>query len=159
MKIYIMRGIVGAGKSSWLRANGVTEFCSADLSHMTNGVYKFDPAKKEQAHNTSLSDYLNALRGNFTYEIPYNYGVDNTNLTAWELAPYVRLAEIHKVNYEIIRIEVDPFKAVRNVHQVPLERVFQMYQTLREERLPPWWKERVVLADSFAMSCKAEEYE
>ena len=67
--------------------------------------------------------------------------VDNTNTTAVELAPYVRLCEAFGVKYEIVFIRVPFGRACkRNVHAVPEATIWNMFQNLLSERLPAWWK-------------------
>jgi predicted kinase len=149
MKVIIMRGIMGSGKTTWLSKNypGAV-VCSADLAHTTGGVYKFDPARKDEAHRQCLRTYLG-----FIHELkccqPEVLAVDNTNLTAWEAAPYVRLAELYGIEYEIITIWCDPITAAkRNVHDVPPERMMAAYHQMLTERLPGHWRQRVILGES-----------
>lgn len=155
MKALITRGIPGAGKTSYVeQLPGSKIVCSADIAHITNGVYRFDPTKKEKAHADCFNLWMKIL-------VSYRYDshstpdwliCDNTNLTAWEVARYWETAKWVGIEPQIIRIEVEPFKAIaRNQHSVPVSRVLDMYTTLRSERLPPHFKETVILADSFSL--------
>ncbi len=155
MKALITRGIPGAGKTTYVeQLPGSKIICSADIAHITKGVYKFDPTKKEKAHADCFDRWMISLlnyRGT-----PAKYWdwliCDNTNLTAWEVARYWETAKWAGIEPQIIRIEIEPFKAVaRNQHSVPVSRVLDMYTTLRSERLPPHFKETVILADSFSL--------
>ena len=93
------------------------------------------------AGKLSLTNNLSGL-----IDTPEPVIVDNTNLTAWELAPYVRLAELYGYNYQILTFWCDPLVcAKRNVHGVPVDRIFCMNQTLLNEKLPPHWKHRIIL--------------
>lgn len=153
VKAVIMRGIPGAGKSSFVESlPGTKIICSADLAHVTGGVYRFDPAKKEKAHADCFDLWMRSLCNlrNGAVDRWEWLVCDNTNLTGWEVAPYFRTADWAGVPVEIVRIEVDPFVAARrNRHSVPTARVFEMWETLRRERLPSHFRERVILADSF----------
>lgn len=150
MQVTILRGIPGSGKSRYVSSlTGTTgpipNVCSADQFHIApDGTYKFDPTKIGQAHDECLKKYLRVLHAKEVS--PHNIlFVDNTNLSSWELAPYVRLAEIFEVEYQILTLWVDPLVAAkRNIHRVPMERVFQMYQILLSERLPVHWKQKVM---------------
>lgn len=143
-RVTIMRGLPGSGKSTWVLNNRAKAcFFSADHYHYVDKVYKFNPAKAAWAHNQCLRSYLLHLLSHSEGEVV----VDNTNITQWEISPYYRAAEALEWEVEIIRIECDPFTAARrNIHEVPTEKIFQMYQNLRESRLPLQWKECVVLA-------------
>lgn len=53
-----------------------------------------------------------------------NIIVDNTNIHAWEIAPYYRIAEIYDIPVEIVRCECDVWKAIsRQRHNVPVETI------------------------------------
>lgn len=120
--------------------------CSADDFHMADGTYKFDPKNIGKAHDYCLSKYL----ANFLPDAPFynTIIVDNTNLTAWEIAPYYRLAEMHQHAVRIVRVYCDFEKAVRRgVHNVPPAKVWQMWLTLCNEKLPAHWNEEIVFTE------------
>lgn len=149
MKVFVMRGLPGSGKSTWIErvrkdfGQGGSAVVSADHHHVKGGVYRFDPSKIRMAHDACLGSFLSAVREGKLAAL----FVDNTNVSVWELAPYVRLAELFNHEVEIIRIECDPLVAAkRNVHGVPAATVFRMWDALRSERLPGHWKETVELA-------------
>jgi len=145
MKVYIMRGLPGAGKSSWVKTNLENAVvCSADAFHVQNdGVYRFDPAKVGLAHGECLQKFVRNLAPIGIVDILV---VDNTNTTAVEMAPYVRLCEAFGVEYEIVWVMASPETAFRRgVHDVPFETVQRMYQNLMTERLPAGWVQRCVL--------------
>lgn len=141
MKVIIMRGIPGAGKSSWIRSiSDDATIVSADYFHVgKDGVYRFDPRNASAAHDQCLKRFLELVQGDSTVI------VDNTNIRGWEIAPYYRVAEVSGADVSIVRIECDPYIAARrNAHGVPLKNVLDMWAALRAESLPPWWKETVV---------------
>ena len=148
MNIYILRGIPGSGKSTWIKQeNRATddEVCSADFYHTINGVYKFDPKRTGEAHNLCLSKFLQLLQTKRDHIY-----VDNTNTTAWEIAPYYRLAEVFLCNVQIITILCPVEVAIaRNVHAVPGTTILTMHRNILMEQLPPHWKHTVIAAEGF----------
>jgi predicted kinase len=68
--------------------------------------------------------------------------VDNTNLTALEMAPYVSLAMAYGCPVEIITVKCDPeVAAKRNRHGVPLAAIKGMAARLQQRQLPAFWKD------------------
>lgn len=161
MQIKIMRGLPGSGKNHYIDNVVKKLLCpdttdlvrvamvSADDGMLEDGKYVFKPEKLPKAHDNCLSRFLNNLITSGQKLIFGNHPdilvVNNTNLTAWELAPYVRLSEIYGFTPEIIYIKADPLLcAQRNVHGVDAVKIGMMYQTLLTERLPPFWKQTVI---------------
>lgn len=152
MRVIIMRGIPGSGKSTWHAKNyPVSYVCSADL-FMTDeeGNYRFDPTKLPLAHDSCLRLFLNFIESpNLigSSRVPANHPlpiiVDNTNVRMYELAPYYRVTEALGHDVEIVHVLCDPSKAAeRNTHGVPVEKVLEMAKSF--EPVPPWWKVRYV---------------
>lgn len=143
-KAYIMRGIPGAGKSTWLRDNApLTVVFSADSFHTdSDGVYRYDPAKAGAAHDACLkgfTDWLVYADGQPQTDV----AVDNTNTTLAEIAPYYRLAEAFGLDVEVVWVVADPrLAAERGRHAVPAATVARMAMSV--EPLPPRWKVRYV---------------
>lgn len=145
MKVYIMRGLPGSGKSSWVKNFCPTDtVCSADHFHTVNGEYRYDPKNAGAAHGACLRQFVRALDVGTDVLV-----VDNTNTTAVELAPYVRLCEAFGIEYEIVNIACDFATACeRNIHAVPPATIWNMHQNLMTERIPPYWKQTFVEANN-----------
>ena len=149
-----MRGLPGSGKTRWVREykevygeSGTIVVCSADDYHVVDGVWKFNPKNLAAAHNACLKKFNDSVA-----TAPYGRGtgatviVDNTNLAAWEISPYYRLAETYGFDVRIVRIHAaieDAFH--RQSHAVPAHVMAQMNRTLLTAELPPWWKEEIVM--------------
>lgn len=151
-----MSGIPGSGKTTWIndyarRTKSKQVVCSADDYHVRfgNGAYRFEAKNIQAAHNECLSNYLAAVADRSSCRMDEVF-VDNTSLTAWEISPYYRLAELYGAEVEIIRVWCDPLvAALRNVHDVPTDRVFAMYQKMLREVFPSHWKTRTVLPEGW----------
>ncbi len=149
MKVTILRGLPGSGKSTWIASNvsANAHVFSADAYHMVldggRPVYKFDPANARKAHDWCLSQFLLYLTRGAEHLV-----VDNTNLSAWEISPYYRLAEVYGCEVEIVYLRCSPsLSLARNIHGVPEATILQMFARLMSDTLPPWWNMRVIEAN------------
>ncbi len=138
MKVIIMSGIPGSGKSTYSKKLGGV-VCSADHWFEREGEYKFDPTKLGMAHGACLAKFTRALMAGEDVIV-----VDNTNTSSLELAPYVALAQAFGASCELVTIQCDPDVAfARNVHGVPLETIRRMAAALSARTLPPFWAVKV----------------
>jgi hypothetical protein len=104
---------------------------------MVDGEYKFDPTKIGAAHASCLYKFAEFLRDphpRFRFLV-----VDNTNMTAVEMAPYVQLAVAYGIeDIQVHSFHIYPKKAgKRNQHGVPMSQVIAM-NNRREAPLPYW---------------------
>ena len=154
-EIIILRGLPCSGKTSWVRKQYEDRKKITDVSadkffyRSPDGTYQFDPTKLSQAHAMCLSDYIDRLnRGLGEDDIVV---VDNTNLSAYEIAPYYQLVGAlckpstkvkileFRTSLEICmsrnrkRQELEPGKAI------PGHLFFDMERRLLTEQLPPFW--------------------
>lgn len=131
-KVYIMRGLPGAGKSTWIKNNTPgAVVCSADHFFEKSGTYQFDPTNLGKAHAECFAKFQKALeRGAETIV------VDNTNTTKWEFEKYQNLANLHGYDVELVKIFdgglSDEDLANRNTHGVPLENIRRMRSRWQE---------------------------
>ena len=147
--IYIMRGLPGAGKSTWARRNyPEAHVCSADTFFLDDeGVYRFDGTLISQAHASCLRGFAEILASiaRDPSKSPEVVIVDNTAIKAWEISPYYNLAKAYGHESRIIHVKCDAETAhSRNVHGVPLERVEKMDDGLACEELPVFWMVEIV---------------
>lgn len=114
MSLILVRGLPGSGKStigqSLNKALGYIHL-EADMYHMKDGEYQFNPAKIKEAHLWCQLETIKALADhNFVV-------VTNTFTTLRELEPYLMMA---KSLQKSVRI-VDAKGTWENIHNVPEE--------------------------------------
>lgn len=165
MKVTIMRGLPGSGKSTyienqftsgaWDRIN--TLICGADHYFTSEGEYLFDGKALPDAHRACMHAFLLNL-ARFTVHGYTGFAqppfltrivVDNTNVQRWEYMPYVSVAEAMGAEVELIHVyppggnkhEWIDVCAKRNSHGVPRKSIEAMIN--RWEEPLPWQKETV----------------
>ncbi len=146
--VIIMRGISGAGKDHWITKNIRTYHkISADLYQVdANGSYDYKKERASECHNKCVREFLNALMDHKDDDrvIDFNIVISNTNITAWEIAPYYRCAEAAGFPVKIVEIKCDPHVAAgRTQHGVPAVTIGVMHNALMMERIPPWWNREI----------------
>lgn len=137
MKVVILRGIPGAGKSTKAKAllneskvGGM--ICSTDNFFIVNGHYKFDATKLGINHGKCFAQFTEALG----WKVPLVI-LDNTNIKRKDFAHYVTAAK--NAGYEVEEIVVGSFDDEfiklcdqRNVHGVPVRNIERMARTFQE---------------------------
>lgn len=166
MKVVIMCGIPGSGKSTFVKEHypdatvysadlffsspcptclGRVGLCSTCGGEGT--AYKFDSSKLWQAHGWCLRTFSTDVRDISNILSPESHVmvVDNTNCTVAEVAPYAALALAHAHDLEIITLRCPPeIAANRNKHGVSLEALKGMADRLEKREMAPWWPHKVI---------------
>ncbi|KAI9555738.1 hypothetical protein GHT06_018253 [Daphnia sinensis] len=128
--LIIMRGVPGSGKSylaHQLKGNGVV--LSADDYFINyQGQYVFDRNLLGVAHESNQKRANEELQKGTNPVI-----IDNTNLEAWEMQPYVIMALRYNYSIELIEPETPWREDVRilsqkNIHRVPREKIREMLE-------------------------------
>lgn len=120
-RLTILRGLPGSGKTYTV---SLVEFAMAVIASAdsypelysvdSNGVVQIDVAKLDPAHGASVRTAIEGLQAGF------HVVVDNTNLSAEEILPYVALAQAFRVPCEIVTVNAEPETAFgRQTHGVP----------------------------------------
>lgn len=124
MKLLLIRGLPGSGKSTMAKAiqdeNGKPYFhIEADMYFVdAKGVYSFDQKKIGLAHDWCQRGAAEAL------EKGDNVVVANTFVRLWEIAPYRIMAEKLGADFQVIEATGN----YQNVHNVP-EHVLERMKT------------------------------
>ena len=153
MSVIILRGISGAGKSTWATQHFPDAYViSADNYFIRDGKYLWDANKLGEAHAACLLDFLTGFSDEesplFVNKTPDTVVVvDNTNITVAEIAPYVAISAAYGEVSRVLTLRCDPeIAAVRNIHSVSLDTCRRKaLQLISEERhFPRWWDHTVV---------------
>lgn len=143
MKVVILRGMPGSGKSTWAKNNLPGAFvCSADHYFEKDGEYKFNPSQLGNAHGECMRIFICVLSEGRPLVV-----VDNTNVTKIEIAPYLSVAQAFGYDVEIICI--DPKLSLkelseRNVHGVPYQSLKNMERRWEWDFPPHWPREQYI---------------
>lgn len=155
-QVILYRGIPGSGKT-WAIEDWMHTFSqdihdpspkpySADYLFNTPQGYKFDPKRIAEAHAWCFRQYLEDVQLWDKGEYISHFVIDNTNISAFEMAPYIQAANAYGLAHEIITIWSDPIIAYkRNTHGVPLTTIMTMYKRLLQEDLPTFWNHKIIL--------------
>jgi hypothetical protein len=162
MKVRIMRGLPGSGKSYFgskiLQRIFKTDpvVCSADNFFIgEDGVYRFDVKKLAQAHESCRRAFLDALQTNSSEGggPPQLVVVDNTNTTPTEIAFYYDLATLFTKDVEILTLEPPATMDQKdwlsqcgkmNQHGVPMKTITAMADRMKKKKFPWFWREKMV---------------
>lgn len=148
MKLIINRGIPGSGKSTGTMelVKGLKHddfaVCSSDAYP---GLYdedgKFHPELLSKSHPACMAHCIRAMLA----EVPLVI-IDNTNVSAVEIAPYMLVAQSFGYEVEIRRYDAGSIDEAheRNTHKVPLDTCIRMNKAMQEP-LPPWWPKETVI--------------
>ncbi|XP_014821564.1 PREDICTED: NEDD4-binding protein 2-like 1 isoform X2 [Calidris pugnax] len=127
-RLVLLRGLPGSGKTTLARQlkrdHSSAVVLSTDDFFIENGVYVFEPDLLEDAHKWNQKRARKAMKNGKSPVI-----IDNTNIHAWEMKPYVMMARENR--YEVIFQEPDtPWKF--NVRE--LTSVLHSEKPSRDER-------------------------
>ncbi len=133
MKVIIMRGVPGTGKSTYIKNNFPGAFvCSADKFFVTgNDEYVFNAAQLGAAHKWCMRQFVDTIIKPYqefkNLSNPEYVVVDNTNTTTLEWFPYFRVAEAFGAEVSIVELHPKDIEICRrNVHNVPFETIKKM---------------------------------
>lgn len=150
----IMRGLPGAGKSYTAQTirNYADDHCEVisvsadDYFYNDRGDYRFDPSKLPQAHGECFRKAVSWATATVLPTRSRLIVVDNTNISAWEVAPYMALAQAYAIPAYILTVDCGQEERMKRNAARPLDRrvpeviLANMAMRMHEERLPPFWE-------------------
>ena len=123
-KLYIVRGVSGAGKSEF--ALDLASGLSSSIIHAADdffvdaeGDYNFDASLLGLAHHECRTAVEKSLVNDVT-----NVFVCNTFTQEWEMSAYVKMAE--RYGYRVVSLIVENRHGSENMHGVPSETLQKM---------------------------------
>jgi tRNA uridine 5-carbamoylmethylation protein Kti12 len=145
VKIYIVSGLPGSGKTRHTLSLAVYDspvICSTDDYTMRNGPEKFNSADLPEGHRLCFEKYIETIHDAVINKFRVKaIIVDNTNLTAAEIAPYVAYAGVFKIQPTILRVHARPEVAFkRQTHGVPFDTFCSMVTNWNKRDVMPWWQ-------------------
>ncbi len=126
MRVTILRGISGSGKSTWakLQAKDAIVISTDAYFIQPDGSYLFEAAKLQAYHQRAFKAFIEALE----QKVPWIV-IDNTNIRAWEFSPYVAAAEAFGYTTELLTFDC------------PLETALSRKQLLTERKMEQKFKD------------------
>jgi predicted kinase len=122
--LYIVRGIPGAGKSTFAKTISPIVVEADQYFTDDKGNYIFDGSKIKLAHEYCRSQ-TEAWMGTKGDQVNVNrIAVSNTFTQEWEFQPYLELAE--KYGYKTFCVIIENRHGNTNEHNVPDDKIEQM---------------------------------
>ncbi len=122
-KLYLIRGVSGSGKSSFVKSlmDKKSVSLSADDWMVTKGKYAFSKNRLPIVHRICLDQTEKKMNSRVE-----KIFVHNTFTTSKELKPYYKLAE--KYGYDVHSIVMENRHGGQNVHDVPEDTIVSQKQ-------------------------------
>ena len=118
-QLILLRGLPGAGKSTFAKTFKTVEHYEADMFFMRGNGYEFDVTKLKAAHEWCQDMVFMSMKRNEPTIV-----VSNTFTQEWEMEPYYKLAELH--GYRVHSIIMENRHEGINEHNVPVDKLEQM---------------------------------
>jgi ribosomal protein L7/L12 len=126
MKVIIMMGLPGSGKSTWAKAIKGSKIIVSSDNYFTDpdGNYHWSVEEAHKGHEDCLRRFINVFQpgpiSGDPERRPDTVIVDNTNVRIHDVSPYIRIAQVYGCDVEVkcMDTDIDVAKS-RNVHNVP----------------------------------------
>ena len=129
MRITVLRGISGAGKSTWAARHAHEALVvSTDAFFLVRGEYRFDPRKLQENHGRCFRAFMEGILRAKPWII-----VDNTNVQAWEYAPYVLAGQAYGYEVELLTFPCSVETSLARKQLVPAEDLRHIHARFEQE--------------------------
>lgn len=116
--LYIVRGVSGAGKSSFGKTLNAIKIEADDYHINEKGEYDWKPENVKAAHKWCQNKCEDLMKDSS------HIAICNTFTQEWEMEPYFELAK--KYNYQVFTVIVENRHGGKNIHNVPEETLEKM---------------------------------
>jgi predicted kinase len=132
MRVTILRGISGSGKSTWAKTQAPQAYVVSTDTYFIqpDGSIQFDGSKLKEFHGRAFRDFMEAVFRKEPWIV-----VDNTNILMAEFAPYVAVAEAYDYQVEILTLACSVETAQARKRLVAEWKVRKTFKELHEETL------------------------
>jgi predicted kinase len=128
MKLTIIRGLPGSGKSTYARKLGCFHL-ESDMFLYANGEYKFSQDRQKHSHMT-CKNMVDAAMNEGVSEI----AVSNTFTRQWEIDPYIELAKEYGYSVEIVRMTGN-YGSIHGVPEAVIQAMQDRFENVKGETL------------------------
>lgn len=125
-KCTIIRGLPGTGKSTLAQSFRCFHI-EADMFHVRNGDYQFDPSKATDAHGFCFKMFSNAI------DAGIDVVVSNTFTRKSEFQPYIEYAKVSGYTIDVIVLK-DIFGSIHHVPESVMEAMYLRWEDYDDER-------------------------
>jgi predicted kinase len=126
MKVIVLIGFAGAGKSTWAKSLVGRKLILSSDSYFTDkdGNYNWTVEESHKGHEDCLRKFIDVFQpgppSGDPEPLPEIVIIDNTNVRIYDIIPYIRIAQAYECKVEVKYIDTDIEVAkARNIHGVP----------------------------------------
>jgi tRNA nucleotidyltransferase (CCA-adding enzyme) len=132
-QLIIMRGLPGSGKSTTAKGLGGNIYASDDFIGKTKEEYikNFNPETLHEAHNKNISGVEKGMQQGQSPIV-----VDNTNVSDFEMKPYVLLADKYGYNVSFKESEAPHWNLKENMSNEDREKLIQTLVEKNQHGVP-----------------------